>query len=418
MIKIKNSVIILVMPSVILSLLLMPLSATAIAYTNSSAYDSNTDGLVTNFEEYQSFGGQYGQAVPQITYDVYLPPAFGFNLNDTIEMLVSGGIDSGTQVVYQSNSGSNQGSCVTANGGGYNCVTVWNLTAPGYPALTQGEYTISFSALNDQTEQINPIYMDILGGTNTTSYLTSGSIFLNLPLTTPSATFTADAQSLYTLVNPQSPSSLTFTAQVNTKNSPSSVDFYLNGVLEDSDTEGSTISNSSYVGGQVAQFSYTLNNLSSLTNGAYTVTAVANGSGYSVPVLTADGQSQINIVAAYTADQSCSTQVTSINKITTGVIKQETSELIRIQTIDDQAIKYFTTHHPLASNYGSLVNKVNSDNKSGYTDLSVLAKDDSFTCSNISQQIDTFNIATNNAYSALNTYVRASTNLINRGGGL
>lgn len=251
----------------------------------------------------------------------------GFNpSSDTLEMLYSGGqLGSDDQAIaYESNLPSEAGTCKAVSNG-YNCLATW-VFGDSYPALTQGTYTISFKVLDSNTMPVNGVYMDLLNGDSSQPlYAESGQVFINEPLTTPYAGFTSTVQSLYSLVDPSSPTSLTFTVQVNAENSPTEVDFSFDGNLAQQVTNYTKVSNSSYDGGEVDQFQYTLNDLSSLTNGNHVLSATAVGSGYSVPVETQDGQTQINIEAAYGSDQSCATQVSSINKITNDVISQETS---------------------------------------------------------------------------------------------
>ena len=398
------------------TLVAVPVFQSTAFATSSTGFDPSIDGLVTNFENYQSFGGKTGVAIKQVSYNVFLPSGMGFDPSkDTLEMLYDQG--GGQSIAYESNSPSASGTCKQASNG-YNCTATW-VFANSYPALTQGTYNISFVALNNQTMRMNGIYMDLLNGSGSQPiYATTGQVFINEPLTTPYASFDSSVQSLYTLVDQSSPTSLTFNVNVNVLNSPTKVDFYLDNQLVHSDSSPIMQPNTNYTGGQEDQFTYTLNNLSSLSNGNHVLSAMAVGNGYSVPVVTQDGQSQVNIVAAYGTNQSCSSQISDINTITKSVISQETSELNQIQTIDNQAIAYFSKHTPSISNYSQLVNATNTDNKNVYTDLAVLVKDNSFQCSNISSQITTFISDLNKVYNDLNTYQTDSINLLNRAGGL
>lgn len=401
------------------ALIILPNMPDAVFASTSSGYDPSTDGLVTNFENYQTFGGKSGIAVKSVSYNVFLPTGMGFNpSNDVLEMIYSGGQSgAGQSIPYASNSPDQAGSCKQASNG-YNCDATW-VFANSYPVLTQGTYTVSFKVLNSNTMPVNGIYMDLLNGSGSQPiYAETGQIFINEPLTTPYASFDSSVQSLYTLVNQSSPKSLTFIVDINAKNYPTKVNFYLDGQMAQSVTDPVELSSNNYTGGQVDQFSYTLYNLNSLSNGDHILTATAIGSDYSVPVVTQDGQSEINIVSAYGSDQSCSTQVSSINTITKKVISQETSELNQIQLIDNQASAYFAKHIPSISNYSQLVDTINNDNKNVYSDLAVLVKDNSFQCSNISNQITNFIADLNKTYNDLNSYQTDSVNFLNKAGGL
>jgi hypothetical protein len=399
-------------------LIIAVLSPTVFA-TDLSSFDPSTDGLVTNFENYQTFGGENAQAVKSVTYNVFLPSGMGFDPStDTLEMKVSMPQDANSDfIAYESNLSSEAGTCQAVSNG-YNFAATWDFTA-SWPVLTQGSYAVSFVVLNNDTMPVNAVYMDLLNGTgNNPLYAESGQVFIDEPLTTPYASFGAATQSLYSLVDPSSPSSITFTTAINAKNTPTNVDFYFDGNLIQDATNYNTVNDSSYYGRQVDRFSYTLNNVGSLTNGDHVLTAVANGIGYSVPVVTADGQSQVNIEAAYGSDRSCSAKASAINKITKETITQETTELDQIQITDNQVRTYFAKHQPTISSYSQLISNINSDNKNVDIDLAVLVKDNSFQCATISSQISAFIADLNKVYADLHVYETASVNLINKAGGL
>lgn len=403
----------------VVGLIIPSLSTTAFA-TTSSGFDASIDGLVTNFENYQSFGGKNGVAAQSVTYNVFLPSGMGFNpSNHVLEMLYSGGSQGSSQsIAYESNSPNEAGTCKATSSGGYNCSVKW-VFGNADPALIQGAYTISFVVLNSNTMPVNGIYMNLLGsGSSNPIYAEAGQVFINEPLTAPYASFDSGVQSLYTLVNRSSLSSIPFTVDINAGNPPTKVVFYFDGQLAQSVTNYNKVANYSYSGGEVDQFHYTLSGLNSLSNGDHILTATAIGNGYSVPVVTQDGQSTINIEAAYGSDQSCATQVSSINLITKNVTTQETTELNQIESIDNQAIAYFAKNPPSISSYSQLVNTINNDNKNVYAELATLAKDNSFQCSDISNQITTFITDLNKVYADLGTYQTDSVNLLNKAGGL
>lgn len=401
-----SSVVMLVLPSISIA-----------AFADTSGFDQSIDGLVTNFENYQSFGGKTGAAVKSVSYNVFLPTGMGFTpSNDTLEMKVSMPQGGSQFVAYASNLSNAAGSC-KAISNGYNCTAVWDFTA-SWPQLTAGTYSISFVVLNQNTQPVNGVYMNLSNNTSQPLYSETGQVFINEPLTTPYASFTSDVQSLDTLVDPSAPTSLGFVAEVNASNSPTETDFFLDGKRVQQVTSYSQISDSSFTGGLVDQFQYTLSNLTSLSNGNHILTAITFGSGYSVPVLTQDGQSQVNIEVAYGADQACVDKISSINEITKKVNLQVTTELNQIQMIDDEAVTYFSAHSPTISNYSQLVNTTNNDNKKVVSDMAALAKDNNFQCSNTPNQITSFITDLNKVQTDLTTYQNDSVNMINQAGGL
>lgn len=399
---------------VVVSALLFATLPTKIFAASTGSFDPATDGLVKDFVNYQTFGGKYGTATKSVTYNVFIPTGFSFDPStERLQMVYTGG---GNPAYPVADDTAYKNVCPEVSGG-HNCTVTWTFDET---KLAAGEYTLLFKVLDNTTHQKGRIFAPLSLGTGSTpSYLLTGGstdIFLNKPIATPYAEF-QDIPAINTLADKQAAQSFPVKVRLNKQNNPTSVSYYLDGVLAGTASTATTVADNSFTGGQTSVFTFTFTNLASLANGSHLITAKANGNGYSVPVVTPDGQAKITVVAAFTNDPACLDKIKAMGEVTLSVINNETGQLHSIEIIDTKVRQYFADHPSQLASYSDLIKISDAANGQAYASLANLVKANNFQCDNLSTGIDGFLSQMDTVYQSLTTYRDAVINFIDELGG-
>jgi hypothetical protein len=390
-------------------LLLLIVGSHNLAHAQTEApYESNTDALVTDFKEYQTYGGKYSVFIKKITYNVFFPTNFGLDASSDVLEIMSSNQPGGYTVGGQ-NGGSGPMEC-TKVANGYNCPISWGL-APKAPA--PGNYSVSFRLLDSTTHSKGRIFVPIIPSAS--HYAQTGDVTLASPLTSPYAQF-ASLTSNYLLSNRQSDKTMTTNVVTNSGNKATGVDYYLDGQLIGSSGPGVVQADSSYSGGYKETFNYTLVNLDQLKAGDHELTAQLVGvDGESnITVMTIDGKSSVRIVAAFTDNSStCDAKLNTINYLVNTITRSESSQFSQIETINAKVQDFYSAEPTNYSGYTLLIKNIDTAKADAQAKLANLSSLQNFDCSGYASEVNAYINGLNATYAALNDYKNAIVNLIN-----
>jgi hypothetical protein len=363
----------------------------------SPAFDPAKDGLVSDFTDKQMFGGKYGSATHLVSYTVFIPTGFGFNIQtDILELKYSTQPEVSYKVGAQNGNGSSTNCSTVA--GGYQCVLNWNLDLSKPPA---GAYDISFVALDSTTHPEGRIVVPMSSGLG---YAASGTIYIEAPLTTPYAEFSG-APSTALLTDKKAQSTLSIGVATNANNNPTSTEFYLDGKLVGTSNSAETVADSAYLGGNKKVFSYVLRDLENLANGNHSLTAKFKGADYPLtPVLTDSGQSRILLVAAYTDNQDCSDTLKPITSLQKQLIGDKSDQQDMVGKIDDKVRSYFVKHPSSYKDYKALIAQADMTKKAAADAVASLGSNTSLTCGDYSERVASFLQNIDESHAALLRY--------------
>ncbi|MEJ0072810.1 MAG: hypothetical protein WDN27_01830 [Candidatus Saccharibacteria bacterium] len=374
----------LVSLALIASLCVLGLNASLPRTANGQAFDPATDGIATNYDPTQQFGGRFDEQRPTLTFSTFLPTGFGFtNGSDRLSY----------QFTFPGNTArAGSDSTCTAVTGGLNCTATLNLVDMEryYTPLVKGVYTVTFTAQHPSGHGFGEVFFN--NGTDSApDYSTTGTYSINPPLHGDIYSEFTGAADTVSLVD-ATKTTLPLKIRVNKENTPTSVSVSLDGKAVQTNSSPTTVSDSRFTpSGQAAEFDVTLTGMDKLSNGTHTITAIVTGSGYTSNVATVNGSTGITLNVSYDNSAACTTQLKGITKITNQAITKRTAELQNVALIDTKLRAYITNQNPKTNPYASQLTAVDAKQSAAQTAILALSDDNQFSsCQDMAKQVGTF----------------------------
>lgn len=250
-------------------------------------FQADTDAFVKDFEVYKTFGGKFALPTKSVTYTVFFPEKFGFNLeSDRLQLSYGNGIpadDTGQD--------SNK-ACKTVEKG-VECQVTWLFDEA---SLQEQEYMVSFKVLDNTTHQKGRVFVSLQGDL----YAENGAtVFIKKPLTYPYVVMSGIDNPLV-VTDSIVEEDLKITVSANGSLKTQDANLYLDEEPIQVIAEPKIIEDQNYIGGKRAEFTFTIpfSKIKELSKGTHKINVRVTGTDFDVSAVTegADPGGAINII--------------------------------------------------------------------------------------------------------------------------
>lgn len=252
-------------------------------------YDATKDAVVKNFKNYQSFGGKYAIAQKSVTYTVFLPDAFGYDIKkDRLQLSYRSGAQ-GDVLAAESN---NADACKKADGG-ITCDLKWEFKEQ---ELAQAETFVSFKVLGNDTKQKGRVFVPITEGV----YAEGGSsVIVNKPLTVPYAELVNSGT--LELFDKAKVGDIPIKVQMNAGYKTGRAELYVDDKKINQTDTFAISDEANYQGGKVAVYELSLgkDELLQLSQGMHKISVVVKGADYEAWGTSLNGQDYLDLVVYF-----------------------------------------------------------------------------------------------------------------------